>query len=188
MAICHEIQLHKRGHERKHTRKHTSLYSYMSEHILISCLSRCTWTTVLKSASPILFDFSVKCSVIILLQFSEQPIITALLAYSVSLQETERASWHPVFTHPPSTPHTHPPQTHWSTNTQVNTQVNRQLKTNRKPWRAKIHRRRKANWPGYEWAMDLGLGLARVERGTISCPNASVKSTLWTRANIFPPR
>lgn len=161
----------------------------MSKHILISFLSRCTWTTVLKSASPILFDFSVKCSVIILLQFSVQPIITAPLAclFCRSVRNAEGQLTPSI--HPPSTPpsNPYPLQTHSSTNTQVNTQ-HRWLNANRKPWHTKIHGGRKANWPGYQWPMDLGLGLARVERGTISCPNASVKSTLWTRANIFPPR
>lgn len=79
-----------------------------------------------------------------------------------------------------------PSQTHTFTSTQINIRTGDRRQTDKRG--VEKHPCRKGNSPGWGWAMDLGLGLARVERGTISCPSASEKSTLGTRANIFPPR
>lgn len=131
-------------------------------------------------------DFSMKCSAIILPQFSMQPIIIAALAHLFCQSERNGEGQLTPNTHPSSALST-PSQTHTDTNNHSNKHSHRWLKANRQQWRTKTHMQ-KGNSPGWGWAMVLGLGLARVERGTISCPSASEKSTLGTRANIFPPR
>ena len=149
------------------THKYTFLYQCMNEHMLIWFISRSTWATVLKSASlircfsPTPSDFTLKCSMIILPQFSMQPIIIAALAHLYCQSERNREGQLTPNTHPSTATPTPQKHTHQQPLRQTH-RVGKQTTPEFKDPHAERPTRLARN----------GLWLGRVERGTISCPSA----------------